>query len=119
MTREQAIQTQIDECLDNFNAEECAKVCEFLWERGNHNWPGDWHDSGGTFFSVEIRKSARELLRRIARHISHGAVWSTSSCLFATKEEGIDDETGKPYLTLNLLFRVSTINTHDGTCYGP
>jgi hypothetical protein len=119
MTRNEAIQIQIDECLDNFNAEECAKVCEFLWRRGNHNWPEDWHDSEGTFFPSELRRHARKLLRRVAQYPRHGAVWSASSWLFVTMEEGIDDETGKPYLTLNLLFRVSTLNTHDGTCYGP
>jgi hypothetical protein len=118
VTRDEAVQIQIDECLDNLNAEECAKVCEFLWQRGHQHWPEEWHSPDGDFCPAAIRKSARGLLKSLAARKGKGMTLMRSSWsyLFATKSEG-PDEDGKNFVLLELLFRVSSFNLHDGTSY--
>ena len=118
MTREQAIQVQIDECLDAFNAEECAKVCEFLWKRGGRHFPGEWNDEE-TFFPSSLRKTAREALREVA-HASCEVTWAARSYILATKIEGVDENEygdASPFIRLGLHFDITMADTQDGTAY--
>jgi len=119
MTREEAVQIQIDECLDNFNAEECATVCEFLWQRGHHCWPDDWHDSEGTFFPSALRKYARSLLKEVSSEDGREQTWGSGAYFLATKEErrSCEPSAGLPYLALDIWFWVSDRSFHDGTSY--
>jgi hypothetical protein len=116
MTRDEAIRNQIDQCLDDFNAEECAKVCAFLWKRGDRHFPEDWHDGEGTFFYQELRRTARQALMG-AVSCTAPITWDQRSYLLATKIEGVDESDGQPFIRLGLHFDITMADTHDGTSY--
>jgi len=114
MTREQAIQDQIDQCLDWFDFDLCCEVSKLLIAQGN-GYPEDWlmeeRPSAGL-----LRSEARKLLRRAANTIGENA-WEMCSYLRGEKWEGIDEETGDPFITLKLSFVVEDNLTQDGTSY--
>jgi hypothetical protein len=101
MTKQEAIQEQIDEIMDTFDFERVHKVMEYL----DWTW-GGYPESPS--ISV-IRIHARERLKDAVKHGS-----SNTGGFVATKEEGAVG--GEPWVSMNLLFAVEqTLN--DGTSY--
>lgn len=101
MTKQEAIQEQIDEIMDTFDFERVHNVMKHL------NWT--WRDALKPPPTYEIRAHARERLKDAVKHGS-----SNTGGFVATKEEGVDY--GKHWVRMNLLFAVEqTLN--DGTSY--
>jgi hypothetical protein len=103
MTRQEAIQEQIDEIMDTFNFEDVHSWMEYSdWKWGNLD--GQARVPG----IYEIRQAARERLKQAAR-----TGYSCTGGFTAQLHEG-EDENG-PWLKLDLSFGLITIN--DGTSY--
>lgn len=116
MTRDEAIQDQIDQALDWFEWENVKQACEFLIKSGS-GFPEEWHDSG-TIMLGAIRRSARKLMREVANMEGENC-WSMHSYLHVQKWEGTDDIDNKPFITIHLSFVVADTVTQDGTSYDP
>lgn len=103
MTRQEAIQEQIDEIMDTFDFEEVhAWMTHSNWEWGNMDGqarvPDIW----------EIRQSARERLKQAAR--------TGYSCTGGfTAELTEDEDENGPWLKLDLTFGLMSLS--DGTSY--
>jgi hypothetical protein len=101
MTKQEAIQEQIDQIMDSFDFERVHKVMEHL------NWTWGYSEEPPSLY--DLRTAARERLKGAVKHGS-----SNTGGFVATKEEGVED--GKPWVRMNLLFTVQqTLN--DGTTY--
>jgi hypothetical protein len=105
MTRQEAIQEQIDEIMDTFDFEDVH-----TWmEHSNWAWGGLDGDGESRVPSIyEIRTEARNRLKQAAK-----SGFSCSGGFTATRDEG-EDENG-PWVKLNLNFGLMTVN--DGTSY--
>jgi hypothetical protein len=114
MTREQAIQEQIDQCMDWFDFDLCCEVSKLLIAQGK-GYPEDWLMEGEPSAGL-LRSEARKLLRRAANTSGEHAT-DMASYLKAEKWEGIDEETGDPFVSLQLSFVVEDNITQDGTAY--
>jgi hypothetical protein len=99
MTKQEAIQEQIDEIMDSFDFEKVHKIMEAL------NW--EWHEQGIPDI-YSLRTSARKHLKQ-ATEIKGT---SGSGGLTATYTES---KVEKPWLRLELYFGLNSIN--DGTEY--
>ena len=104
MTKQEAIQQQIDDIMDTFDFEKVHAWME------HDEWGWSSYDSSVTAVPsvFEIRRSARDLLKQAAS----SGFYSTGG-FTATRYEGTD-ESG-PWIKLDLAFGYSTIN--DGTSY--
>ena len=102
MTKQEAIQNQIDEIMDTFEFED---VYEWMTHT---NWT--WgHGAGAIVPDVyQLRSQARTLLKEAAKSSLASTGGFTASC-----DEGKDDD--GPWITLKLSFGYSTLN--DGTSY--
>ena len=103
MTKQEAIQEQIDEIMDTFEFEDVYKWMETT------EWA--WGQPDGSFEVpnlYEIKSHARKALKEAAKH----GFYSTGG-FTAERSEGIED--GKPWITLHLSFGYSSMN--DGTIY--
>ena len=96
MTKQEAIQEQIDEIMDSFDFEKAQKIMEFL------NW--EWNDEGVPDI-YSLRTSARKHLKTAAE--INGS--SSSGGLTANYTEH------KTWVRLELYFGLDSIN--DGTEY--
>jgi hypothetical protein len=99
MTKQEAIQEQIDEIMDSFDFERVQKIMEAL------NW--QWHEEGVPDIYT-LRTEARKHLKQAA------AIGGTSGSggFTAIYMEG---KVEKPWLRLELHFGIDSIN--DGTEY--
>lgn len=103
MTRQEAIQEQIDEIMDTFDFEDVhAWMVHSNWEWGNLDGKSRVPEI------YEIRQAARERLKEAARD-----GYSCTGGFAARLDEGEDDS--GPWLTLNLSFGLQTFQ--DGTNY--
>jgi hypothetical protein len=114
MTREQAIQEQIDQCLDWFDFDLCCEVSKLLIQKGK-GYPEDWLMEGEPSAGL-IRPDARKLLRSVADKTGEHAS-GMDSYLRTEKWEGVDPDTSEPYILLQLSFVVEDNITQDGTSY--
>jgi hypothetical protein len=112
MNKEQATQQQIDECMDSFDFSFCCAVLSLIKKTGR-GYPVDWYLDGG-FYEPTLRREARQLLWRVARGDEESGM---ASYLRATKTEGVDEESGKPWILLSLSFVVADNITQDGIEY--
>lgn len=112
MNKEKAIQQQIDECMDSFDFAFCGAVLSFIKKTGR-GYPEDWY-LGGDFYEPGIRGGARQLLRRVA---CGDQASEMTSYLRASKTEGIDEQSGKPWIRLALSFVAEEAAMHDGIEY--
>jgi hypothetical protein len=99
MTKQEAIQEQIDEIMDSFNFERVQKIMETL------NW--EWHEQGVPDI-YSLRTEARKHLKQAAATVGT----SGSGGFTAIYMDGKDD---KPWLRLELHFGIDSMN--DGTEY--
>ena len=99
MTKEQALQNQMDEIMDSFEFDEVLSVMQHL------NWK--WKSSGGIPDKYEIRKMARQVMKYAIE--CNG--WAGTGGFRAT----IDDNEDEGWVRLNLYFGFSTF--HDGVEY--
>ncbi len=110
MTKEQLIQKQIEDIMDEFNFGEVQRTMESLdWE---------WSGCDGVPEEYELRKSARRLLKQAAEMIDDrcypsGGSTSTGGFL-ATSRAGCDH--GDKWLRLELHFCVDSV-TLDGESF--
>jgi len=108
MTRQEAIQEQIDEIMDDFEFEKVHEIMTRL------NW--EWYKYEDNTKSVpdlwEIKKSARQRLKDAVKH--GGSMTGGFKALY---RDEVDEETGKPFVLLSLQFGLDTLN--DGTYYDP
>lgn len=105
MTRQEAIQEQIDEIMDDFDFDKVHEIMTALnwtWVTSeNKNYPPDiW----------EIKKSARSHLKNA---VKHGG--SASGGFRTTFHDEVDIDTGKPFVMLSLQFGLDYFP--DGTEY--
>jgi hypothetical protein len=114
MTRDKAIQEQIDQCLDWFNFDLCAKISKLLIAEGE-GFPQGWLMEDEPCAAL-IRKEARKLLRRVSKTEGKRA-WEMCSYLRGEKWEGVDEDTGESFITLQLSFVAEDNITQDGTSY--
>ena len=114
MTREQAIQDQIDQCMDWFDFDLCCEVSKRLIAQGK-GYPEDWLMEGKPSAGL-LRTEARKLLRSVADTSGEHAT-KMVSYLRAEKWEGIDELTGECFVTLRLAFVTEDNITQDGTAY--
>lgn len=112
MNKEQATQQQIDECMDSFDFTFCCVVLSLIKKTGR-GYPEDWYLDGG-FYEPSLRREARQLLRRVACGDEESGM---ASYLRAAKTEGVDKESGKPWIGLSLSFVVADNITQDGIEY--
>jgi hypothetical protein len=112
MNKEQAIQQQIDECMDSFDFAFCCEVLSLIKKTGR-GYPEDWFGIDG-FDQLSLRREARQLLRRVA---CEDQISAMASYLRAEKTEGVDEESGKPWIRLSLSFVVEDNITQDGIEY--
>lgn len=112
MNKEQAIQQQIDECMDSFNFAFCCDVLSFIKKTGR-GYPEDWY-LDGEFYEPSLRREARQLLRRVT---CGDQASQMASYLRASKTEGIDEQSGKPWIRLTLSFVAEEEAMHDGIEY--
>jgi hypothetical protein len=98
MTKEQALQEQMDEIMDSFEFDKVLSVMQHL------NW--EWKDAGVPD-EYEIRKSAR---RTIKSAIEYNGTSSTGGFTAI-----VDDNPDDGWVRLDLHFGFSTIN--DGVEY--
>lgn len=105
MTRDEAVQKQIDEIMDSFEFDRVLKIMkalQWMWGFGeSEHYPDEW----------ELRKSARERLREAAKN--HGS--SETGGFLARCYYGIDKDDSKPFVRLSLNFGLGTCN--DGESY--
>jgi len=110
MTKEELIQKQIEDIMDEFNFGEVQKVMESL------DWT--WSETGCIPEEYDLRKGARRLLRKAAEMIDDrynvsGGSTSTGGFL-ATSRAGNDY--GDKWLRLDLHFCVDSV-TLDGESF--
>jgi hypothetical protein len=104
MTKQEAIQEQIDDIMDTFDF------------GGVHKWmtTSKWKWGSGKEGAVpeiyEIKKEARARMKEAAKSGGSSTGGFTASCY-----EGNDDGEGRPWIRLVLSFGYSTYN--DGTSY--
>ena len=101
MTYKEAVEDQIEQIMDDFEFHKAEKIMEAL----------DWKWGKDTPCAAELRKTARELLRRAAK--SGG--WHALGGLIAHANKGFDEEENRSYLWLHLYFGLDTI--HEGTLH--
>jgi hypothetical protein len=114
MTRDKAIQEQIDQCLDWFNFDLCAKISKLLIAEGG-GFPQGWLMEDEPCAAL-MRAEARKLLRRVANEKGEHCC-DMASYLRAEKWEGVDRDSGEPFITLQLNFVAEDNMTQDGTSY--
>jgi hypothetical protein len=114
MTKEELIQKQIEDIMDEFNFAEVQKVMESL------NWT--WSETGCVPEEYDLRKGARKLLKEAAKMIDDklnlsGGSTSTGGFL-ATSRAGYDhyDKSYNKWLRLDLHFCVDSV-TLDGESF--
>lgn len=100
MTKQEAIQQQIDEIMDTFDFGKVHKMMKAI------NWR--WSSCEAVPEEYEIRKRARELLREAAK-----SGFVSTGGLTATKTE--DEEDGVPWVRMELDFGVTS--APDGVSY--
>ena len=110
MTKEELIQKQIEDIMDEFNFAEVQKVMESL------DWT--WSETGCVPEEYDLRKGARKLLKEAARMIGDplrlsGGSTSTGGFL-ATSKAGYNN--GDKWLRLDLHFCVDSV-TLDGESF--
>ena len=103
MTKQEAIQYQIDDVMDTFEFED---VHEWMTHT---NWTWGHPDCGAQVpDNYQLRSLARSLLKEAAK-----SSFASTGGFTARSTEGCDEN--GPWITLNLSFGYSTIN--DGTSY--
>lgn len=103
MTKQEAIQEQIDEIMDSFEFEDVHKWMETTeWAWGQLDGSSEIPDL------YQIKSQARKMLKEAAKD----GFYSTGG-FTAERFEGV--ENGKPWITLRLQFGYSSMN--DGTLY--
>jgi len=113
MTKEQAIQEQIDEIMDSFDFDTAAKAMEVYKEEG-HGYPADWFDME-VFSTYQMRQDARRILRLAADHApKEGTIVTRGSYFHAEATCGNDEKEG-PWISLGLFFGDQF--SEEGTCY--
>jgi len=114
MTREQAIQDQIDQCMDWFDFAQCCRVAALLISEGR-GFPTDWIMDQKPCEGL-LRSEARKLLRRVA---DTGGEHATAMASYLRAEKREDRRGGPydPFITLKLSFVVEDNITQDGTTY--
>ena len=110
MTKDELIQKQIEDIMDEFNFGEVQKVMESL------DWI--WNETGCVPEEYDLRKGARKLLKEAAKMIGDplrlsGGSTSTGGFL-ATSKAGYDR--GDKWLRLELHFCVDSV-TLDGESF--
>jgi hypothetical protein len=113
MTKEQAIQEQIDEIMDTFDFATAAKVMETYKECG-HGYPKDWENEG-EFSIYEMRKYARQQLRYAAGYLTtrnQDTIIANGAYFHAAATWGHNEAEGD-WVRMSLYFGDSTFN--DGT----
>lgn len=112
MTRQEAIQEQIDLCMDRFDFELCAEALEIVKKRGGA-YPESWLWAG-KFSPAELRQAARKLLKEVAA--AQGEYYETTcSYLRVQKREGLDED--GPWIRLYLSFSLEDNLAQDATGY--
>lgn len=110
MTKEELIQKQIEDIMDEFNFGEVRKVMDSL------EW--SWHETGCVPEEYDLRKGARKLLRHAAEMIDDSLYLSGGSTstggFYATSRAGSDH--GDKWLRLELHFCVDSV-TLDGESF--
>ena len=111
MTKEELIQKQIEDIMDEFNFGEVRKVMESL------EWT--WHETGCIPEEYDLRKSARKLLRHAAEMIDEKEVGTSGGStstggFYATSKAGT--AWGDKWLRLELHFCVDSV-TLDGESF--
>lgn len=101
MTKQEAIQQQIDEIMDTFEFDDVHKIMEAT----------GWTWGSGEGFLPDIYKLRKEARQRMIDAARHG--FSSTGGFTAILRE--DEEDGKPWVRIDLYFGLSTIN--DGTEY--
>lgn len=98
MTKNELIQKQIEDIMDEFNFGEVRRVMELL------DWT--WHETGCVPEEYDLRKGARKLLRHAAEMIDDSLDLSGGSTstggFYATSRAGSDH--GGKWLRLELHF---------------
>lgn len=108
MTKEEAIQDQMDEIMDNFEFHKAQQIMEAL------DWKWNFVGEGERIpHTSDIRRAARRLLKYVAEN---GGSTGTGG-LTAFYKSGYDEDDAKPWVQLGLHFGLDTF--HDGTCYDP
>jgi hypothetical protein len=110
MTKEELIQKQIEDIMDEFNFGEVQRVMESL------DWT--WSGTGCVPEEYDLRKGARQLLKQAAEMIGNplrlsGGSTATGGFL-ATSRAGFDN--GEKWLRLDLHFCVDSV-TLDGESF--
>jgi hypothetical protein len=109
MTKQEAIQEQIDQIMDAFDFRRCIDLLEAIRLKGD-SFPKHWHDAEFGWREDAIRADARRHLRDASKYQDGevgGAYFTATSC------HGTDE--GKPWVRLDLHFGLRSIN--DGTSY--
>ncbi len=104
MTKQEAIQAQMDEIMDTFDFEDVAS-----W-MGASNWKWGGGDTGRVPDIYEIKQAARERMKAAARE-----GYSYTGGFAARLTEGEED--GSPWVRMALHFGYTSCN--DGTNYTP
>jgi hypothetical protein len=100
MTKQEAIQAQIDDIMDTFEFERVHAWME------HDGWT--WGDDGKVPSVFDLRRCARDLLK-----VAASSGYCATGGFIATGDEGTD-ESG-PWIQLNLSFGYMSYN--DGTAY--
>lgn len=104
MIKQEVIQNQIDDIMDEFDFDQVEKVMEFLgWE---------WSSSNGVPEKYEIKKQARKLLKQAAEFNGGG---TTSTGGFVASSKFGEDGNGK-WVLLKLDFSIES-SLLDGEYY--
>ncbi len=107
MTRQEAIQEQIDEIMDDFEFDKVHQIMTALkWKWVTSENPKEVPELW------EIKKAARSHLKSAVKSES-----SSSGGFTAQFREGVDEDTGKPFVWLKLHFGIDCLN--DGQEYDP
>jgi hypothetical protein len=105
MTREEAIQEQIDEIMDDFEFDKVHQIMTALkWKLATSKNPEEVPELW------EIKKNARSHLKNAVKHEG-----SASGGFTARFQEGVGEDTGKPFVWLTLNFGINHLN--DGQEY--
>ena len=105
MTKQEAIQEQIDNIMDDFEFEKVHQIMtalKWIWATSENPKavPELW----------EIKKNARSHLKNAVKHEG-----SAGGGFTARFREGVDEDTGKPFVWLTLHFGIDHFN--DGQEY--
>ena len=108
MTKDEAIQEQMDDIMDNFEFHKAQQIMEAL------DWKWSFSGEGERIPHIsDLRRAARELLKYVAKNGgSTGTGGLTAFC-----RSGYDEDDAKSWVWLSLHFGLETY--HDGTCYDP